>query len=103
MQHHGLLVNFITLIVLTELRRQVCAIKPKDRCYWDTKSILNKVNTYSRIHFTGTYKDIWTVPTKAQRKIFDLFGIKYFWKGVGFNNPEPDRPDWDAQAEEDVT
>lgn len=98
-----LLVNFITLIVLTELRRQVCAIKPKDRCYWDTKSILNKVNTYSRIHFTGTYKDIWTVPTKAQRKIFDLFGIKYFWKGVGFNNPEPDKPDWDVQADESAT
>jgi hypothetical protein len=34
--------------------------------------MLNKVATYSRIHFTGTYKDLWTVPTKAQRLIFDL-------------------------------
>jgi len=98
-----LFVNFITLIILNELRSQASAIKPKDRNYWDLRDMLNKVATYSMIHFTGTYRDIWTVPTKAQRTIFDLFNIEYYWKGKSFNNEESDRPEWDSKPGEELT
>jgi transposase len=62
-----LFVNFITLILLNDLRGKVSAIKPRDRKYWDSKDMLNKVSTYSRIHFTGTYKDLWTVPHQGTK------------------------------------
>jgi hypothetical protein len=75
-----LFVNFIALIILNELRSRVSAIKLKERNYWDLRDMLNKVATYARIHFAGIYKDLWTVPIKAQRTIFDLLGIEYFWK-----------------------
>lgn len=76
-----LFVNFITQILLNTLRNKLSSIKPKERNYWDSRDILNKVATYSRIHFNGRYKDVWTIPTKAQRLIFDMFGIEYHWKG----------------------
>jgi hypothetical protein len=96
-------VNFITLTILTELRSRASAIKPRDRHYWDLRDMLNKVTTYSKIHFTGTYKDLWTVPTKTQRTIFDLLGIEYHWNGKSFNNQEPDKPEWDTEQGDETT
>ncbi|NCB72064.1 MAG: hypothetical protein EOM45_09875 [Clostridia bacterium] len=59
--------NLLDCNRLNDLRGKVSAIKPRERKYWDFRDMFNKVSTYSRIHFTGTYKDLWTVPTKAQR------------------------------------
>jgi transposase len=98
-----LFVNFITLILLNDLRGKVSAIKPRDRKYWDFKDMLNKVSTYSRIHFTGTYKDLWTVPTKAQRLIFSLLKIEYHWKGKIVNLEKPIEPEEDAEQEDEET
>jgi hypothetical protein len=89
-----LFVNFVTLVILTEYRREVSAIPPKERHWWDGSDMLAKSATYARIHFTGRYKDVWAVPTKAQRTIFDLLGISYFWKGKNVNEPEEDEPEW---------
>lgn len=74
-------VNFIALVILSALRRTVDAIPEKDRKYWSESDMLDKVETYSKVHFTGKYKDIFTTPTKTQRLVLDLLGIKYVYKG----------------------
>ncbi|MDA3835338.1 MAG: transposase, partial [Spirochaetales bacterium] len=79
-------INFLTMIVVTELKRFIASIPAKERKYWNHKMILHKVATYSRIHYKGKYKDVFSVPTKSQRLIFDLFGIKYNWKGKMVND-----------------
>ena len=79
-------VNFIALILLSSLRRTVDAIPPKDRKYWSESDMLDKVETYSRVHFEGKYKDVFTTPTKTQRLVFDLLGIKYVYKGEPQND-----------------
>lgn len=79
-------VNFIALILLSSLRKTVNAIPAKDRKYWSESDMLDKVETYSRVHFSGKYKDIFTTPTKTQRMVFDLLGIKYVYKGVPQND-----------------
>ena len=48
--------------------------------------MLAKVETYSKAHFNGKYKDIFTTPTKTQRMVFDLLGIKYIYKGEPQND-----------------
>lgn len=78
-------VNFVALIILSKLRRTVDAVKPKDRLYMSEMDMLDKVETYSRIHFGGKYNDVYTTPTKAQRTVFDLLGIKYAYKGEELN------------------
>lgn len=89
-----LFIHFIALIILTELRKRVQAIPPKERKYWDAEKFLHLVNTYSRIHFHGKYKDQYTTPTKSQRLIFDMLGIPYSLKGKTYNDPEEDVPEW---------
>jgi transposase len=74
-------INFLTMIIVNELKNFIAAIPAKERKYWNHKMILHKVATYSKIHCRGKYKDVFSVPTKAQRMIFDLFGIPYNWKG----------------------
>jgi hypothetical protein len=101
--HSRTKIKSITLILLNELRSKVSAIKPRDRKYWDSKDMLNKVATYSRIHFIGTYKDLWTVPTKAQRLIFDLLKIEYHWKGETLNAEELKNPEGDAEQKDEET
>jgi len=96
-----LFVNFITLILLNDLRGKVSASKPRERKYWDFKDMLNKVSTYSRIHFTGTYKDLWTVPNKAQRLIFSLLKIEYHWKGNTVNLEKPIEPEDNGEQEDE--
>ncbi len=78
-------VIFIALILLTKLRRMVQSTEPKDRKYWNEKDFLEKVTTYTRIHFKGKYKDVYTVPTASQRFAFDFFNITYSYKGVVHN------------------
>jgi len=79
-------INFLTMIVLNELKRFIASIPAKKRKYWNFKEILNKVTTYSRIHYRGKYNDVFSVPTKSQRIIFDLFDIKYEWRGKLVND-----------------
>ncbi len=85
-----LFVNFITLIILTALKERIKLIPAKQRKHWNYKEILDKVNTYSKVHYRGTYRDVYTVPTKAQRLIFDLFGVEYSWKGKLVNEGDQD-------------
>jgi len=79
-------INFLAMIVVNELKRSIAAIPAKERKYWNYQMILHKVATYSRIRYKGKYKDVFSVPTKAQGMIFDLFGIKYEWKGKTVND-----------------
>jgi transposase len=85
-----LFVNFVALIILTSLKERIKQIPGKDRKYWNYREFLDKVNTYSKVHYRGKYKDVYTVPTKAQRLIFDLFNIEYFWKGKLINETDFD-------------
>jgi transposase len=85
-----LFINFITLIILTALKERLKLIPAKERKHWNYREILDKVNTYSKVHYRGKYKDVYTVPTKAQRLIFDLFGIEYSWKGKLMNEGNED-------------
>ena len=84
-------VNFIALIILSRLRKTVDAIKPKERSYMSEMDMLDRVETYTRIHFSGRYNDVYTTPTKTQRAIFDLLGIKYAYKGEELNS-DPEAP-----------
>lgn len=74
------------MIVVNELKRVIASILANERNYWNFKMILHKVATYSRIHHRGKYKDVFSVRTKAQRMIFDLFDIRYEWKGKLVND-----------------
>jgi len=74
-------VTFISLILLTQLRKMVNAVEKKKRRYWSEHDMLRKVETYAKVHFEGKYKDVYTTPTSAQRLVFDIFGIHYTYKG----------------------
>ncbi len=74
-------INFIALILLSSLKRTVSKIEEKNRHYWSAADMLDKVETYSKVHFAGKYKDGYSTPTLKQRQVFDLLGIKYVYKG----------------------
>lgn len=78
-------VVFIALILLTKLRMEVQKVEPKERHYWSERDFLEKVDTYTRIHFENKYKDVYTIPTAAQRDIFDFFNLEYCHKGHSIN------------------
>ncbi len=82
-------VVFIALILLTKLRMEVQRVPPKERHYWSEREFLEKVDTYTRIHFENKYKDVYTVPTAAQRDIFDFFKLEYSHKGHNVNAKQP--------------
>ena len=84
-------INFIALILLSSLKRTVSKVEEKDRHYWSAADMLDKVETYSRVHFVGKYKDSWSTPTLKQRQVFDILGIKYIYKGEE-QNCEPQVP-----------
>lgn len=84
-------VNFLAQIILSRLNRTVNAIPAKDRLYMSATDMLDKVETYTHIHFNGKYRDIHSTPTKVQRTIFDLLHIKYEYKGEEVNS-EPQAP-----------
>lgn len=83
-----LFISFLALVVLTRLKDMVKAIPAKERNHWNWKEILIKVNTYSKTRYKGRYKDVYSCPTKAQRKIFDLLGVKYHYKDKVVNEDE---------------
>lgn len=84
-------INFVALILLSSLKRTVSKIEEKDRHYWSASDMLDKVETYSKVHFIGKYKDAYSTPTLKQRQVFDLLGIKYIYKGEE-QNCEPQAP-----------
>jgi len=81
-------VVFIALILLTKLRMEVQKVAPKERHYWSERDFLEKVDTYTRIHFENKYKDVYTIPTSAQRDIFDFFKLEYCHKGHCVNEKQ---------------
>lgn len=83
-----LFIGFLALVILYQLRKDVNDIPKKKRHYWSVNEMLDKVDTYSQIHFIGKYKDIYTVPTANQRTIFDLLNISYSFKGKEHNGEE---------------
>ena len=84
-------INFIALILLSSLKRTVSKIEEKGRHYWSAADMLDKVETYSKVHFVGKYKDAFSTPTLKQRQVFDILGIKYVYKGEE-KNCEPQAP-----------
>jgi hypothetical protein len=73
--------TFVSLIILTHLRKTVDAVDKKKRKYGSEHDILRKVETYAKIRFKGKYKDVYSTPTTSQRLIFDIFQIPYTVKG----------------------
>ena len=71
-----LFIQFIALILLTEIRK---VIREKGASFakycTNPRSLFKRVFSFSRISFKGRYKDIYSVPTKIQRLIFEAFGI----------------------------
>ena len=80
-------VVFIALILLSQLRLTVRNIPPKQRRYWTEHEFLDKVASYTKVHFEGKYKDVYTVPTANQRHVFDMLELPYRYKGVAYNQP----------------
>lgn len=78
-------INFIALILLSSLKKTISKIEEKDRHYWSASDMLDKVETYSKVHFMGKYKDTYSTPTLKQRQVFDILGIKYTYKGEELN------------------
>jgi len=81
-------VVFIALILLTQLRVMVQKIPLKDRKYWSEHEFLEKVASYTKVHFENKYKDVYTVPTANQRLAFDLLDIDYHGRKVTKNKDE---------------
>jgi len=75
--HGRLFIQFIALILLSELKRTIKEHQKALRKYGNYKSILSRVISYSRIKFEGSYKDVYTTPTKAQETIFNALGVEY--------------------------
>ncbi|MDY6343817.1 MAG: hypothetical protein SPL79_05950 [Sphaerochaetaceae bacterium] len=95
-------VIFIALILPTQLRKTVQKTPMKDRHYWNERDFLERVASYTRIHFEGKYKDVFTVPTVAQRLVFDLLEIPYSYKGVMHNvEKESEKAVTDNQNKDD--
>jgi transposase len=92
-----LFVVFIALILLTKLRMEVQKVAPKDRHYWSERDFLEKVDTYTRVHFENKYRDVYTTPTAAQRDIFNFFNLEYGYKGRIVNTKEAKNRDEDKQ------
>ncbi|GAB6277852.1 MAG: IS1634-like element ISMac12 family transposase [Rectinema sp.] len=72
-----LFIQFIALILLSELKRKLKEHREEVLRYGNYKSILSRVMSYSRIKFEGSYKDVYTTPTKGQETIFNALGVEY--------------------------
>jgi len=73
-----LFVQFIALILLTELKKMIAENQSQLSKYGTNhRQILKRVASYSRVKFKGKYKDLYSVPTKAQELIFSAFGIEF--------------------------
>lgn len=78
-------VVFIALILLSQLRQTVRKIPPKQRRYWTEHEFLDKVASYTKVHFEGKYRDVYTIPTANQRHVFNMLGLPYKYKDVQYN------------------
>ncbi len=71
-----LFVQFIALILLTELKQMIKENQNKLSKYGSNhRQILKRVASYSRVKFKDKYKDLYSAPTKAQETIFTAFDI----------------------------
>jgi hypothetical protein len=72
-----LFIQFIALIILTELKHQIRDHSEELSKYGNYRSILKRVASFSRISFEGKYKDLYSAPTKGQEVIFSSLGVDY--------------------------
>ena len=72
-----LFIQFIALILLSELKRHIREQHELLAKYGNHKAILMRVASFSSIRFQGKYKELYSAPTKAQEIIFDTFGVEY--------------------------
>ncbi len=72
-----LFIQFIALIILTELKQQLRHNHAQLAKYGNYTSILHRVASFSRIRFKGKYKDLHSTPTKGQEVIFNALGVDY--------------------------
>ncbi len=75
--HGRLFIQFIALIVLSELKKTLREHRNEASKYGNYRAILSRVMSYARIKFEGRYKDLYTTPTTAQETIFRALGIEY--------------------------
>ena len=75
--HGRLFIQFIALILLSELKRKLKEHHDELLKYGNYKSILSRVMSYSRIKFEGSYKDLYSTPTKGQETIFNALSVEY--------------------------
>lgn len=68
-----LFIQFIALILLSEIRRVMKKYDLLGR--YTVKSLLMELESLTKIHYSGTYKDKMSEATKAQREILEAFGI----------------------------
>ena len=94
-------VVFIALVLLTQLRMMVQKIPLKERKYWSEYEFLEKVASYTKVHFANKYKDVYTIPTANQRLAFDLLDIDYQGKKT-VKEKETDSPSDDNKGASDT-
>lgn len=73
-----LFIQFVALILLTELKKCIRTHADDLGKYGGNyKTLLQRVASFSRVNFSGKYKDIYSAPTKGQETIFSALGIDY--------------------------
>lgn len=75
--HGRLFIQFIALILLSELKHMLKENHEELLRYGNYKLVLSRVMSYSRIKFEGSYKDLYTTPTKGQEAIFNALRVEY--------------------------
>ncbi len=90
-------VVFIALILMTQQRIMVQKIPLKERKYWSEHEFLEKVASYTKVHFANKYKDVYTIPTANQRLAFELLDIYYQGKKT-VKEKETDSPSDDNKG-----
>jgi transposase len=72
-----LFIQFIALIILTELKRQIKEHSDELSKYGNYRSVSKRVASFSKVSFSGKYKDLYSAPTKGQEIIFSSLGVDY--------------------------
>ncbi|MDY0290013.1 MAG: hypothetical protein RBR15_14405 [Sphaerochaeta sp.] len=70
-----LFLHVLTLVVTYEMKRFIATMPAQERGPVNHTLILKQVASYAKFHGEGIHEDLHSVPTKAQRAIFALFGI----------------------------
>lgn len=66
-------VQFISLILLSQIQQTLC--KKTLSARYSPRLLLEEMESFTRIHFTGKYKDVLSELTKSQREILQEFSI----------------------------